>query len=146
MSRPRTPAADRFWNLVEVTDSCWLWTGHVLRSGYAGFYTPGKVWKAHRWSYTQMCGPIPDGLQLDHLCRVRHCVNPEHLEPVTPRENVRRGIGIPAQNAQKTHCKHGHPLEGDNVILVPGGRKCRTCRRAIDKRSKARKKSQQPLT
>lgn len=77
-------------------------------------------------------GPIPEGMDLDHTCRNRGCVNPEHLEPVTTQVNTLRGIGPTAENARKTHCKHGHPLEGDNLYVDPEGkRKCRACMERI---------------
>jgi hypothetical protein len=88
---------------------------------------------AHRFAYSVLVGPIPDGLQIDHLCRNEMCVNPEHLEPVTQRINMLRGTGPQAVNAQKTHCPKGHPLSGNNVyahtVRATGtpGRRCRTC-------------------
>lgn len=87
---------------------------------------------AHRLAYEELRGPIPSGLELDHKCRVRGCVNPWHLEPVTTAENIRRGIGRPAENARKAVCLRGHPLSGDNLYRSPsglGGRRCRSCRR-----------------
>jgi hypothetical protein len=130
---------DRFLSKVERTESgCWLWTGGISKDGYGKFpvlVTPGKPFRwvrAHRWSYEHFIGPIPPKLTLDHLCRVRNCVNPEHLEPVTNAENTRRGeSGI--RQREKTHCRRGHPLSGDNLYLNPhplGGRECRICRKA----------------
>lgn len=126
--KPR-PAIDRFAAMIALTDGgCWEWLGFLNAGGYARF-TPGgrnrgRVY-AHRWSYEQFMGPIPEGMHLDHLCRVRACVNPEHLEPVTPAENVRRGTRL------ITHCPQGHPYSGSNVRYVPGTeqRVCRTCKR-----------------
>ena len=80
----------RFESYVERTDTCWLWTGLLTADDYASFRVDGRNTTGHRWSYVHFVGPIPEGLELDHLCRVRHCVNPEHLEPVTHAENVRR--------------------------------------------------------
>jgi hypothetical protein len=97
---------------------------------------------AHRLFYEQLVGPIPDGLQLDHLCRVRHCVNPDHLEPVTQTANVLRGIGPTAVNAGKTHCVHGHPFTPDNTYInKQGNRHCRACaiRRAAEHKARNRK-------
>jgi len=87
--------------------------------------------RAHRYSYEAFVGPIPEGLTLDHLCRVRNCVNPEHLEPVSLKENLLRGDSSPAHNARKTHCMRGHALSGDNLYINPGTgyRACRTCLR-----------------
>lgn len=120
---------ERFWSKVEKggPDECWHWTG-TLGRGYGLLWTGERLVVAHRWLYEREKGPIPDGLQLDHLCRVRACVNPAHLEPVTGRTNVLRGIGISAENARKTHCKYGHPLNGKNLYKRNGKRHCRACR------------------
>lgn len=111
-------------------DSCWLWPGAVRPDGYGVVSVADKTRPVHRYLYEQLVGPVPDGLQLDHLCRVRHCCNPAHLEPVTGKENVLRGIGHSAENARKDVCQEGHPLTGDNVYVRPSGaRNCRTCHR-----------------
>lgn len=112
---------------------CLLWTGSTGGDGrYGSFSIGGKLVRAHRWAYEQEHGPIPDGLVLDHLCRVTLCVNPAHLEPVTQRENVLRGEAPSALNAVKTHCDKGHPLDGDNLVTrKDGGRQCRACTREI---------------
>ena len=127
-------AVERFWSKVDRDgpNGCFVWSGGLVH-GYGQFKTGGVQYIAHRWIYLQTRGPIQDGLQLDHLCRNRACVNPDHMEPVTNRENVLRGVGIPAINAKKTHCKNGHPFEGDNIYVRvrPGarsGRECRTCK------------------
>ncbi|MBO0885095.1 MAG: HNH endonuclease [Mycobacterium sp.] len=88
---------------------------------------------AHRIAYTWLVGPIPEGFDLDHLCRVRSCVNPAHLEPVPRRTNLLRGRTIPAANAAKTHCPHGHPYDDTNTVRNKTGRLCLACRRARDK-------------
>lgn len=119
------PPSDRFWALVQKTDACWLWRGHTTPGDYGRFWTGGRHIVAHRWAYEQVVGPIPSGLFLDHLCRTRLCVRPDHLEPVTHQENMRRGM-----RAQQTHCIHGHPLTPENTYRVksrPGSRPCRTC-------------------
>ncbi len=85
---------------------------------------------AHRWAFEQFKGPIADGLQIDHLCRVRHCVNPDHLEAVSQRANILRGEATSAQRARQTHCKRGHRFDLANTYIRPAGhRNCRACRR-----------------
>jgi len=120
----------RFFAKVDLRGACWLWTAGRYRNGYGQFYLGGKKVLPHRVLYEWTVGPIPAGLDLDHLCRVRHCVRPSHLEPVTRRENLLRGVTIPAAHAAKTHCPAGHPYAGANLRLRPNGaRRCRECSR-----------------
>jgi hypothetical protein len=114
---------ERFWSKIHKTDSCWFWIGHRRRrGGYGSFYFNGVVWAAHRYSYTFLRGPIPDGLVLDHLCGEPSCVNPDHLETVTLAENSRR-----AKKLRPT-CGQGHEMAGDNVVTrKDGARYCRAC-------------------
>ena len=119
----------RFWSKVEKTDTCWLWTASKNHNGYGIFDINGKTQRAHRLSYELYKGKIPDGLQIDHLCRVRHCVNPDHLEAVTRKENILRGICFSAINKRKTHCYKGHEFTKDNTYINPSGsRRCIICR------------------
>jgi hypothetical protein len=119
---------ERFMAKVEKHDNgCWIWTASLQGGNYGSFHLTHTVSRgAHRVAYEHFVGPVPEGLVLDHLCRVRHCVNPEHLEPVTQRENQRRGIcGV-----LTTHCKRGHEFTPENTYRHKGSRKCRRC--AID--------------
>src|ERR1035437_3014013 len=108
---------------------CWLWTAAVDKDGYGLFKLSGRMVRAHRFAYEQAKGPIPHGLTLDHLCRVRCCVNPAHLEVVTVRENTLRGNGPAGRNARKTHCKQGHPYTESNTYQRHTEREriCKTC-------------------
>jgi len=121
----------RFWKKVKKTEGCWEWTAYIRRDGYGQWgtrYMKLAPLVAHRVSYCLLIGPIREGMTIDHLCRNRKCVNPEHLEMVTQRENILRGVGLSAMNARKTHCPKGHPLSGDNLAShrLPV-RVCRTC-------------------
>ena len=111
-------------------NGCWEWK-QPLDSGYGRFWLNGKTALAHRVSYELYVGEIPEGKQIDHLCRNRSCVKPTHLEPVTIGENVLRGIGISAANARKDSCMKGHPLSGDNLYTRNNGaRVCKICQRS----------------
>lgn len=135
--------ADRFWSKVEFTDSCWLWTAGSERSnhGYGSFRSGTKKVGAHRWAYEFCVGPPPDGLELDHLCRVRHCVNPDHLEPVPHKINALRGFGLPAKNAKKEVCIRGHADWGTRHSGKRAGRRfCRTCQNGAYRQYYHRKK------
>lgn len=111
-------------------DGCWGWKGAVNGSGYSLLVLNGKSIRAHRWSYENWVGPIPEGFHIDHLCRNRYCTNPEHLEAVSHRENLLRGKTIAARNSAKTHCKNGHEYtEANTKITNEGARSCRACMR-----------------
>lgn len=127
---------ERFRERLTKTESCWLWTGVINVDGYAMFWNGKRTIGAHRWSYEHFVGPIPKGLELDHLCRVRHCVNPSHLEPVTHQENVRRAG--PPWNAGATHCKNGHELTTENTRMRGSCRICRACAAECQRRYRAR--------
>lgn len=122
---------DRWRAQIEFTDTCWNWHGTINARGYGVINDNGKNALAHRWGYEALIGPIPEGLQLDHLCMVTNCVNPAHLEPVTNAENHRRAA------ASHTHCRHGHEWTPENEYWPPcgAGRECRAC---IKRRSAAR--------
>lgn len=115
---------DRAMTKVLKVDGCWRWTGALTQNGYGHIRTPDRrMALAHRLVYEHLVGPIPRGLEIDHLCRFRNCVNPEHLEPVTHVENMRR--------AHLTHCRRGHEFTPENTYIRPGKyprRVCRTCK------------------
>lgn len=120
----RVPIEDRFWAKVEATGFCWNWTASTIR-GYGAISEGGKYGKkvyAHRWSYEHLVGPIPEGLEIDHLCRNALCVNPDHLEPVTREQNAQR---MQRSRNLSGLCKYGHPL--DYVRKDGTGRQCSTC-------------------
>lgn len=113
---------------------CWLWTAQLDKGGYGKVKLDGRPWMAHRAAYTLLVGPIPAGLTLDHLCRVRNCVNPDHLEPVTLKENLMRGRTPAALNSAKTACPQGHPYDEHNTYRWRGRRMCKKCQRASTRR------------
>lgn len=118
---------DVLWSRIEKTESCWNWKGGISVYGYGQFMMNKKNYRVHKLIYELLKGKVPDGLELDHLCRVRHCVNPEHLEAVTHDENVKRGNDGLFQKL-KTHCPQGHSYSGDNLYLDKKGyRRCRQC-------------------
>lgn len=124
----------------DAVTGCWLWTDALNTNGYGVVWDPAKQKqsKAHRVAYEELVGAIPDELPIDHLCRNRACINPEHLQPVTLGENVRRGVSPPAQRARQTHCKNGHELSGYNLRVDPktGYRQCSICVRERAKKWK----------
>ena len=120
----------RFWSKVERRGpaECWAWRASHSSKGYGQFYVDSKPVGAHRVAYELMRGPIPDGLELDHLCRNPGCVNPDHLEPVTRRMNSLRGKGMSAHNAAKTECAKGHSYDLLNTRFTKKGwRQCLLC-------------------
>lgn len=129
MGRPANTPLDAIkFVSPEPNTGCWVWTGSADPRGYGHVMIKRKCNMAHRVVYELLVGPIPEGLQLDHLCHNPWCVNPEHLEPVTPTQNNLRGLtNVCAVNSRKTHCKRGHELTGYNLKLVKKGRMCRTC-------------------
>lgn len=123
-----------------VGDGCWEWTASKTPLGYGKMQVSGKMQYAHRIVYELLVGPIPEGLELDHLCRNRGCVRPDHLEPVTHTENVRRGT-VGEWQLAKTHCPAGHPYSADNLIpSAAPRRRCKTCHNArVGRRYRERK-------
>lgn len=141
----RRSVEDRFWAKVikgERPDSCWEWAGCHNHKGYSHFSLEGgRTVGAHRYSYELVIGPIPEGLQLDHLCRNRGCVNPAHLEPVTNQENSRRG-DVGGWQRRLTHCKHGHPFTPENTFVPKSSarRVCKVCERLRHRRRRQRQR------
>ena len=142
---------ERFWSKVDKNGPvlahrpdlgpCYLWTGALNSHGYGQFWDGERMRPAHAVSWEMKHGPVPPGLEPDHLCRVHNCVNDSHLEPVTRRENIMRGIG-PAKlaliNGAKTHCPAGHAYAGANLHIRPDGRRrCRACDRAATRNRRA---------
>lgn len=114
--------------ITEPNSGCWLWAASVNEGGYGQIRDGVRMRKAHIVSYEFSNGSVPVGLELDHKCRVTSCVNPAHLEAVTHKENMRRGINaLPSINARKTHCKRGHLFDIGNTIVRGGQRRCRIC-------------------
>ena len=126
-----------FWRRVDMSNEqgCWLWTGASQASGYGHTYIGGgrrhaRYAMAHRVAYEYWFGSIPDGKQIDHLCRNRACVRPSHLEVVTPRQNILRSPLGAGERARRTHCPKGHPYDDSNTYRSPRNqRSCRTCMR-----------------
>lgn len=158
--------ATRFWAKVDKSGPtgihsqtgidlgpCWLWTGALNSHGYGKCRSAKRYVSSHVLAYEMVRGEIPDGMDIDHLCRVRACCNPVHLEPVSRRVNLHRGVGAIAINARKTVCINGHPLDGDNVrrsVSKHGPKRfCRTCHRQYESRRRRKLKglvtSDEPL-
>lgn len=120
--------------IPEPMSGCWLWMGSIGSHGYAQVRVKEGTTVVHRILYIEKYGAIPEGLELDHLCRLRCCVNPEHLEPVTRRENIRRGVAPSAKQMRQTHCKKGHLFTKENTQWYKTkygvGRKCAACQSA----------------
>lgn len=143
----RMPIRERFWSKVEkIAGGCWLWRAARTSNGYGEFSIRHRGYLAHRLAYQMTKGPIAQGLEIDHLCRVRQCVNPDHLEAVTPEENNRRAPKPGAPKGPRPErweaaCGKGHAMVGANVVVnKQGRRKCRECKRETLRRCRARKR------
>jgi hypothetical protein len=140
---PRGTVEERFWPKVDVRapDECWEWRAGRNPNGYGVFRRHKMPEWSHRVAYELAHGAIPEGLELDHRCRNRACVNPAHLEAVTHRENIMRGTAPSARNARAIHCVNGHPFTEENTYYRPDGRgkHCRACKRQRDRAYKRQK-------
>jgi hypothetical protein len=137
--RQMRDTAERFWSHVDRSGDCWVWTGSLNHLGYARFFVTIAPRQrvslgAHVWAWQMVNGPVPEGKELDHLCRNRACVRPDHLEAVTHHENVLRGETLAAANVRKTHCPQGHPYSPENTYILHAGngtqRQCKICSHA----------------
>lgn len=132
---------ERFMSKMEPepNSGCWLWLGAMSPNGYGSFRYNGKTHSAHRAGYMLLTGSDPGALDLDHKCRVRHCVNPDHLEPVTRQINLHRS---PLTTAGRSHCPRGHLMAGDNILIIKtvGTRRCRECEHIRDKKRQSSEK------
>lgn len=145
--KPRPSVDERFWAKVDKSGECWIWTAYITSTTGYGFWSYGGranmvKTTAHRYAYETLVGPVPEGLELDHLCRVRACCNPAHLEPVTRRTNQLRGQTVGARNASVTKCPQGHAYDAENTYIYPpkGSRHCRECSRENRRRWGAAKR------
>lgn len=152
----RVPAVMRIWaKVVQDGNGCWTFTGALSHAGYGQIGTgrrgePARNRHTHRVMYEEVFGPVPDGLDLDHLCRNRACCNPWHLEPVSTRVNVLRGVGFAARHARQTHCVNGHPFDEANTYRfsipekgIVSGRSCRRCHAIREAKRRARLRQRQ---
>lgn len=132
---------DRFWPKVQKNEGCWEWLASHDTRGYGLFWLNGKWIGAHRYAYELIVGPIPEGLELDHLCRNKGCCNPAHTEPVTHRENSTRAVPFKrvVRGPRVTHCRNGHEYTPENTKLFRGSRSCRTCAQESNRRYRARR-------
>ena len=148
ITSPDSRLPERFWQKIEVSPTgCWLWHGARNSSGYGhllvGSRSDGSrhYVKAHRFAYERLVGPILTP-HLDHLCRIVNCVNPAHLEPVSVKENIRRGEG----HGKESHCPHGHAYDLLNTYYDSKGRRfCRACRKGRDAEIEARRRQRRVL-
>ena len=136
--RAQKTIKERLADGIDIRGDCWVWNKSKTPAGYGRIGVDRKIKYAHRVSYEEYVGPIPKELKLDHLCRVRSCINPDHLEPVTQQENCRRGL-TGRHNGDKTHCIQGHQFDEANTYNHRHKRKCRMCNKIRERRYRERK-------
>ena len=145
MTPPKSMTVDERFDALwqpEPNSGCMIWMGASRGNGYGAFWDGKKDVAAHRFAWERKHGPIPVGLVVDHLCRVRTCVNPAHLRVVTQRENVfENSFALAAINAAKTHCKRGHEFTTENTMRTSKGRECRLCNRMLQTKYREQKRS-----
>lgn len=125
-----------------IDDGCWEWTAAKQVGGYGVLNVAGRTTLAHRVVYELLVGPVPEGTEIDHLCRNRACVRPDHLDPVSKKVNIARGASLPADNARKTHCIRGHEFTPENLgKFVDGWRRCRICHAERERRYRAKRRA-----
>ena len=133
---------DRLASKFEINPEtgCWVWTAAKHRTGYGSVWSAGQMQRAHRVCYEATVEPIPEGLEIDHLCRNRDCINPDHLEPVTQKENIGRGV---PWRPRPTHCPNGHEYTPENTGVHKNSIRCRTCDKGYQERRRATGKGSQ---
>jgi hypothetical protein len=137
--KPPTSATDRFWRHVDKTGACWLWTYNLFNTGYGAFFFGGNNVGAHRFAYEHLVGEIPPHLVVDHLCKVRHCVNPGHMEIVGRGVNSLRGDSPTAISYRTGTCVRGHPFTPENTYRWPKKPHTRRCKTCANKRQRERR-------
>lgn len=137
-ARANVPSIERFMHYIEISPSgCWEWSGGTNSEGYGNFSLKNQAVKAHRYSFGYFKGEIPKGFVVDHLCRNHKCVNPDHLEAVSNKTNIIRGVGLASQESKRTHCPFGHEYTEDNIYRTKN--KYRNCKACAIRRSKERR-------
>jgi len=140
---PVSVLGDRRASRVVIDDSgCWIWTGSRNPGGYGQTRDGARMTRVHQIAFVAAKGPVPDGLEIDHLCRVPACCNPDHLEAVTHAENIRRGSQDRKRPEPRTHCARGHELTDENCVRRKDGRQCRTCHNANRRMHDARRRAE----